>query len=327
MTTRFEYCVAIRTLGQAGDKFRTELESLHAQTIAPQRILVYLAEGYPRPSFTVGSEEYISCEKGMVAQRALPFTEVSTPYVLFLDDDVYLPPTAVETLAEAMLREQADCVAADTFHPHADRWTGKVRAFITNMAYPRRNDAWAFKICRNASFSYNGRPAPRAYRSQSAAGPASLWRMEAFRNIHFSDERWLDNMGFAYGDDMLYYYKLHLNGGRLLVHYASGITHLDAQSSRKAYSEAADRLYKRAFIWFVLWYRICYNLRGSSRFQRLLAACAYGVKLIWGGGIHTLYALMKLKPRLLWMFIKGNINAWRYVHSATYRAVPNFKLP
>jgi len=48
------YSIAIRTLGTAGDKFRRELESLCAQTVQPEKVLVYIAEGYPRPDFTVG---------------------------------------------------------------------------------------------------------------------------------------------------------------------------------------------------------------------------------------------------------------------------------
>ena len=37
-----EYCVAIRTLGLAGNKFQQELISLVNQTIPPKKILVYI---------------------------------------------------------------------------------------------------------------------------------------------------------------------------------------------------------------------------------------------------------------------------------------------
>lgn len=45
----FKYCVAIRTLGLAGNKFQQELNSLINQTIPPQKIIVYIAEGYEIP--------------------------------------------------------------------------------------------------------------------------------------------------------------------------------------------------------------------------------------------------------------------------------------
>lgn len=87
-----EYTAVIRTLGKAGEKYQCLLDSLVNQTIKPSRILVYIAEGYAIPKETIGWEEYIYVKKGMVAQRALDYREVETEYILFLDDDVYLPP-------------------------------------------------------------------------------------------------------------------------------------------------------------------------------------------------------------------------------------------
>ncbi len=70
MNCELSYCIAIRTLGKAGEKYQKELDSLVKQTIPPKKILVYLAEGYERPKETVGVEEIIYCPKGMVSQRA-----------------------------------------------------------------------------------------------------------------------------------------------------------------------------------------------------------------------------------------------------------------
>ena len=74
----FEYTAVIRTLGTAGEKYQQLLDSLQAQTIAPQAIIVYIAEGYPLPKETIGIERYVYVKKGMVAQRALPYDEVQT---------------------------------------------------------------------------------------------------------------------------------------------------------------------------------------------------------------------------------------------------------
>lgn len=99
MNTHYvKYTAVIRTLGTAGAKYQTLLDSLAAQTIKPEAILVYIAEGYPLPKETIGIEQYIYVKKGMVAQRALQYKEVQTDWMLFLDDDVYLAPTSVETL-------------------------------------------------------------------------------------------------------------------------------------------------------------------------------------------------------------------------------------
>ena len=58
------YSIAIRTLGTTGEMFRKELESLYAQTVQPERVVSYIAEGYKRPGFTVGKEEYVRVPKG-----------------------------------------------------------------------------------------------------------------------------------------------------------------------------------------------------------------------------------------------------------------------
>lgn len=97
------YTAVIRTLGKAGEKYQTLLESLDRQTIQPSKILVYIAEGYAIPKETIGKEQYIYVRKGMVAQRALPYQEVDTEYILFLDDDVYLPETAVAQLYQYLM--------------------------------------------------------------------------------------------------------------------------------------------------------------------------------------------------------------------------------
>ena len=184
----FKYSVAIRTLGKAGEKFRQELVSLHRQTISPQRILIYIAEGYPRPDFTIGREEYVYVKKGMVKQRALPYAEAPTDYLLLLDDDVFLPDDGVERLARAMIEKNADCVAPDVFHPQDSSFAQTVYNYLTNLVRPRLfNDGWAFKIRRDCSFSYPLRPEEEACRSQSAAGPASLWRKDALLNIRLAD--------------------------------------------------------------------------------------------------------------------------------------------
>lgn len=320
----FKYCVAIRTLGQAGHKYQQELDSLAAQTIKPEKILVYLAEGYPLPEESIGSEIVVRVKKGMVAQRALAFEEVTTPYVLFLDDDVYLPPDAVEKMAKGLMEHQGDCIAADTFPNHQMSVKEKTMAFVTNWAYPHHSDRWAIKIHHTGSFSYNYRPVKAVYRTMSAAGPCSLWRLEAFRSIHFQDESWLDKLGFAYGEDMLCYYKLHVNGGKLLMHYTSGVIHLNAQSSRASYDADPIKLRKRARAWFILWWRTDYSLKGSTRGYKMRSLLAFLIKYLWGMGVHVAYAVGTLNYRPILYYVQGNCDGYRFVHSEFYRNIPNF---
>ena len=97
-----EYSVAIRTLGTAGEKYQKLLDSIKEQTIRPKHIFVHIAEGYELPKETIGIEEYIRTPKGMITQRSQPFDEIDTEYVLFCDDDLYLPPDYMEKMFEAL---------------------------------------------------------------------------------------------------------------------------------------------------------------------------------------------------------------------------------
>lgn len=92
-----KYSIAIRTLGTAGDKFVREIDSILSQTVLPDAIFAYIPNGYSIPEFS-GSENitWIRSPKGMVSQRSLPFNEITTPYILFLDDDIEMSPDTVE---------------------------------------------------------------------------------------------------------------------------------------------------------------------------------------------------------------------------------------
>ena len=96
------YSIAIRTLGASGEVFREELLSITRQTIQPEWVLIYIAEGYSRPEYTIGREEYVWVKKGMVAQRILPYDEITSDVVFLLDDDVRLAPDSAERMLKAM---------------------------------------------------------------------------------------------------------------------------------------------------------------------------------------------------------------------------------
>ena len=318
------YSIAIRTLGTAGEKFRRELESICVQTARPERVVVYIAEGYNRPGFTVGKEEYVWVIKGMVAQRALPYQEISSDCVLLLDDDVLLAPDSAERMLRALVEHGADALGADVFKNHEMPFSEKVVAAVSNLVFPHRSRKWAFKNLRNGSFSYNNRPSKPFYLSQNCGGPAMLWKKEALIKVHLEDERWLDNLGFAYLDDTLETYKLHLNDGKLGVLYDSGITHLDARSSSNAYKTSPDRIYIRAKASFMVWWRSCYRTGIDTPFSRFLAAVSFSFKSLWLIPVTSCAAMLRRERSYLSLYFKGLRDGFREVHSEPFLSLPPF---
>ena len=324
MASHPSYSIAIRTLGTAGEKFRKELESICAQTVQPERVVVYIAEEYDRPDITVGKEEYVRVPKGMVSQRVLPYDEITSDCILMLDDDVQLAPDSAEKMLRAMVEYNADCVGADVFQNHRMPLKTKVYAALTNLVFPRWSRKWAFKIRRNGSFSYNARPKNDFYWSQSCGGPAMLWRKEALLKIHLEDERWLDKLGFAYGDDQLETYKLHANSGRLGVLYDAGITNLDAQSSSGAFRKSAKHIYIRTKASLMTWWRMCYKNGKDTACSRALASIAFGLKSAWLYLVMCVAALIKWDCHYLTSYCKGLRDGRKEVHSPDFQNLPPY---
>lgn len=314
------YSIAIRTLGTAGEIFRRELESIMWQTVRPERVVVYIAEGYPRPAFTVGNEEYFWVKKGMMAQRIISYNEISSDIILMLDDDVELSPDSAEKLLRALEKNNADCMGADVFQNHIMPLKSKVFAVVTNLVFPHRNRKWAFWIHRNGSFSYNNYPTKPFYWSQSCGGPVLMWRKDSFIDLHLEDELWLEQMVFPYGEDALMSFKLYRNGGRLGVLYDSGIRYLDAGSSSTAFKKSPDRIYIRTKASFMIWWRSCYKYGADTAGSRVLAALAFLFKTIW------LFPVMCVAVRP-GSYIRGLRDGWKEVHSEAFRSLPPYCLP
>ena len=313
------YSIAIRTLGTGGEKYFEELRSITQQTAQPEKVVVYIAQGYERPKEQIGNEEYVWVKKGMIAQRALRYDEISSDCILLLDDDVLLAPDSAERLLRAMEENKADCVGADTFRNQDMSFRGKVFAAVTNLVFPRRDDGWAFKIHRNGSFSYNNHPQPKFYLSESCAGPCMLWQKSALIRMRWEDEVWVEQFGFAYGDDLLETYKLVVNGGRLGVLYDSGVLHLDAQSASSQHRNNLQRYYVRSMVSAIIWYRTIWQIR-----KGWLTAFAFAFKQLWLLLINSIAGLVLQKPRIPVLFLHGLREANRYCKSDAYQSLPPF---
>lgn len=318
MQTPFAYTAVIRTLGTAGEKYRTLLESLAKQTVRPAKILVYIAEGYPIPPQTIGCEQYVYVRKGMVAQRALPYTEAETEYLLMLDDDLYLPESAVETMFRYLTEMQADVISPDVF-PNADRaLSAKLMMALSGRMLPRRNDGrWGYRVMRNAGYSYNTSPAPGVCWSQTNAGACFLCRKSDFLKIHLEEELWMDQLKYALGDDQVMFYKMYLSGLKLLTWYHNGIQHLDAASATRDDEKERNRIFADFRFKTIFWHRFIY-LPDSSWLSRLRSVICMGYTL----GFTLLVSLLKGNlgiMKLKWRAIRDGV---RFIRSEAYRQLP-----
>lgn len=279
------YTAVIRTLGKAGEAYQKTLDSLAQQTIQPKAIVVYIAEGYPLPKETIGREQYVYVKKGMVAQRALRYDEVASEYILFLDDDVYLPSTAVETLYKELMEHKGAVISPCVFYNHKASIKSKIIRSLTAKEVCRFwGDKWAYKVHRTTGFSYLNNPTRPVYESQTNAGPCFLCRKEDFLKINYEDEMWLDKTPYALPDDQVMFYKMYLCGLKVLTSFDSGVVHLDAGSTTaNTEDRLANLIYSEYRNKLIFWYKFIYKYEKSAVKKVWAAVCllySYGVQMV-----------------------------------------------
>lgn len=311
-----QYTAVIRTLGTAGEKYQKLLNSLLSQTIKPRDIIVYIAEGYQLPKETVGIERYIYVKKGMVAQRALQYKEVTTEYILFLDDDVYLPPNGVEILYQQLKDNDADVISPDVFPNSKRSFVSEMMMTLSGRMRARRNDnKWGYKVMRNAGYSYNANPVKSVYLSQTNAGPCFFCSKRDFLDIHLEEELWLDKLGYPLGEDQVMFYKMYKKGLKVLTSYNSGIKHLDAGTTISKDKQKtliyADWRFKSIF-----WHRFIYLPEKSIIYQFLNILCI-GYTFFF----TILISILKGEFEVLLLKLKAIKNGWCFINSNEYKSL------
>lgn len=313
-----KYSVAIRTLGCAGSKYQTLLDSLVKQTIPPESIYVYIPLGYSIPKETAGVEKYVFVDKGMVTQRALQYNEVDTEYILFCDDDLYLPENAVEELYNSLMENDAQVISPDVFNNAQRGLFSEMLMTISGRMRARRNDqVWGYKVMRTGGYSYNKHPKNKVYQSQTNAGPCFFCRKDDFLKVHFEDELWLDKMAYPLGEDQVMFYKMHCMGLKVLTHYSSGIEHLDAGTSRVSQEKEHKVIYSDFFFKCVFWHRFIYLP------ERNFALKLWSVMCILYPLLFTiLISAVKFNKQVLSLKSRAIRDARTFIQSDEYRLLP-----
>lgn len=317
-----DYTAVIRTLGTAGGYYQRTLDSLRLQTIQPDAIVVYIAEGYSTPKETIGKERYIYVKKGMVAQRALPYDEVKTEYCIFLDDDVYLPPDAIEKMYNELVQNEAQVISPCTFANHTVSWRSKVRSSLLGKEVCRLGDKqWSFKVLRTAGFSYNNNPTKPVYESQSNAGPCFFCRKEDFLKIAFHEELWLDDAPYAFPEDQVMFYKMYKKGLKVLTSFDAGVVHLDAGSTIKS---SSDRVAKIIFSEYrnklIFWHRFIFLPESSAILKIWSIFClsyVYGLQIV--KSILKILIGKSIEAKAFW---RGCVSGITYITSREYHSLP-----
>lgn len=312
------YTAVIRTLGKAGEKYQRILDSLKEQTIKPKDIIVYIAEGYDIPKETIGIERYVYVKKGMVAQRALQYDEVQTEYILFLDDDLYLPPFFVQRMYSALVENKANVISPDIYPNDKRSFKQELMMTISGRMRARRgDDVWGYKVMCTGGYSYNKNPYKDVYLSQTNAGACFFCKKADFLRIHFEEELWLDKMSYPLGEDQVMFYKMHLLGLKQLTLYHSGIEHLDGGSNIGDKVKEQRLIYSDFWFKTVFWHRFIYKPEKNPLLKLYAFICLSYVLLF-----TLVISLLKPEFNILKIKWKAIKSACTFLKSENYRSLP-----
>lgn len=314
------YSVAIRTLGKSGIAYKTLINCLKSQTIPPQKIVVYLAEGYTPPQ-QVADEVIVYCKKGMAHQRALYYDEIDTEYILQCDDDVYFAEDAVEKLLTALHEQDADCISANVFPNQDMRFSMKVLKAIFYGELPSLSKKFAFRIRKSSNYSYCNNPR-EVMESQSCAGPCILIKKSVNNSLHYEDEVWMDHFPYTSGQDQIFAYKLYRYGYKLCIHYNAGVIHLDTRTGHIKDEVQAD--FNKRKIKYIEWYRSIYEpAKGIQKLLVLISYYSYWTGLFFLSLLSHIIGRNRYKVR---NSIQALSEARKHVKTEAFRTIPKWEV-
>lgn len=310
------YSVVIRTLGKTGEKYQTLLDSIDKQTIKPLEVLVVIPHGYDLPKEQLRYEKFVRCEKGMVRQRIVGGQEAQGEYILFLDDDLQFEEDFVERLYQPIKEGVADASFPPLFSfLPPKKGMRKIIPWLSRSAVPLKGKTHYTKILKSGGWGYyhfEGKENVDKYLlAQTAPWTCGFWKREDYLNIKNEEDLWLEDTGYALGDDQVAYYKLYLNGKKIVCVSDLRYVHLDGggKSPNRDVIAAYANLRNKYIFWYK--YIYCQQKNAWGRFTAKLA-CGYSMFVfLWISRIQSW--VQKNKKEVHKMYKKGLKDGKLYV--------------
>lgn len=271
-----KYSVVIRTLGNSGEKYKRLLNSIKAQSIQPEELIVAIPEGYEL-DYSLGSETIIRTEKGMVSQRAAGIRYAHSKNILVVDDDLEFGANFVMELDTFMKKHNLDCVlpmegmASEDAGDSMDLWYSfprRIRSgFTGQMFQTRRKSTYLDVVTVTAGHKvYCGsNKLDQCYYCQTGNFQCFYINTEKAKCVNFENEVWLQNgslSSYAAYDDPAFFFHFYLQGNTIAYALRTRYLHLDSGAGRVAKSRLEEkriRYFTIARNRTIFWYRFLFQ--------------------------------------------------------------------
>jgi glycosyltransferase involved in cell wall biosynthesis len=304
------YSVVIRTLGNTGIKYQALLQSIKAQTIQPEEIIVVIPHGYEL-DYKLGSERVVYCEKGMVQQRAVGIAESNSEYSLICDDDIQFAPNMVEELYKYLIQNNLNCCLPmegvddqwgtdrlNLRYPLSTRLRGRFTGqMLTGYGHSKYLDVLTYTAGHKVYVNSN--ELDKCYLCTTACFQCFFIKTDLAKAAHYEEELWLQEgslTSYAAYDEPVFFSKLNLLGLRMAYALRVRYKHLDAGVGRKATNKIEAkkiRYFSIARNRTIYWYKYIYTT--APTFGKKILALLGGLYGLTNYALLTI--LINLRPR------------------------------
>ena len=147
-----------------------------------------------------------------------------------------------------------------------------------------------------------------------------LLQKDIFLSIHFEEESWLDNMPYALGEDQVMFYKMHLQGLKVVTLFHTNIVHQDASGNATNPEKEKNLIYCDFRFKTIFWHRFIY-LPEKSSLKRIWSILCIGYVLLFTLFISLLKGQFDIF-RLKWNAI---MKAVVFIKSDEYKDIPHIR--
>ena len=134
--------------------------------------------------------------------------------------------------------------------------------------------------------------------------------------MNYQDENWIDAVPYALGDDQVIYYKMHLNGLRILTWYTHGLIHLDGGQNYLAEKERS-LIYSDFRFKMIFWHRFIYKPE-KNRLLKVWNCLTIGYSFVFS----FVVSLLKLRFDILKVKYSAIKDGISFIRSKKYKSLP-----
>ena len=312
-----DYFVVIRTLGTAGEKYASLLQSIDNQTIKARGVYVFIADGYSLPKEKLGYENFVYTRKGMWHQRIYGMQYVAerhpNSFLLVLDDDISFESDFVEKMFQNIRESDADVMIPGF---------GKVGNFKRNVIcalngsrYESSKTDYRISICATSGFIVSTKMC-NLMPTQSGRFNIFMINSSCINKLELEDEYWVEDCKYALPDDQVFFYKCFLKGLTQISCITPKYTHLDHGSSNP--NRRIDMAHAQGRNYLIFWHRFLFKPCKSIH-KKIILCFAILYRLIMNCIIIFISCIVHKNLQILKSYMLGLLNGMRFINSNDYK--------